>query len=99
MKGCRAVLMIAALTVLGCRAEPRSMRIEIAVDGMVCDSCVEGITYEVGRLEGVRSVEVDLENGKAVVVYGEGEVEPAVLEETIEALGYAATPGTPVAGP
>lgn len=71
------------------------MRVEIAVDGMVCDSCVEGITYEVGRLEGVRSVEVDLDAGKAVVVYAEGVIEPAALEQKIEALGYGATPGSP----
>jgi copper chaperone CopZ len=73
------------------------MKVEIAVDGMVCDSCVQGITHEVGRLEGVQSVEVDLESGKAVVVYAEGVIDPAALEQKIEALGYGATPGEPMA--
>jgi copper ion binding protein len=92
-----ALLLCAALMV-ACRDEPKNlMRVEIAVSGMVCDSCVQAITHEVGRLEGVQSVEVDLENGKAVVLYAEGVVEPAALEQTIDGLGYTATPGSPVA--
>jgi copper ion binding protein len=88
------MLLCAALSVIACRSEPKVMRVEIAVSGMSCDSCVQGITHEVGRLEGVQSVEVDLENGKAVVLYAEGVVEPAALEQTIEGLGYTATLGS-----
>lgn len=94
-----AMLLCAALSLLACRSEPKVMRLEIAVEGMTCESCVEGITHEVGRLEGVKSVEVDLASNSAVVVYVEGKIEPAELEQTIEALGYAATPGSPVAEP
>jgi copper ion binding protein len=90
------MLLCAALSVVACRSEPKVMRVEIDVSGMSCDSCVQGITHEVGRLEGVQSVEVDLENGKAVVLYAEGVIEPAALEQTIEGLGYTATPGSPV---
>lgn len=92
-----AVLLCAVLSVVACRSEPKVMRVEIAVSGMVCDACVQAITYEVGRLEGVQSVKVNLESETAVVVYAEGAVEPATLEQTIEALGYTATPGSPVA--
>ena len=60
---------------------------------MTCDSCVQAITHELERLEGVRSVEVDLEGGKARVTFTEGESEPAVFERTIEKIGYQATPG------
>lgn len=91
-----AMLLCAALSLMACRSEPKIMRVEIAVGGMSCDSCVQGITHEVGRLEGVQSVEVDLESGKAVVLYTEGVIEPAELEQTIEGLGYTATPGSPV---
>ena len=92
-------LLCAVLSLLACRSEPRVMRLEIAVEGMTCESCVQGITHEVGRLEGVKSVEVDLATNTAVVVYVQEKIEPAVLEQTIEALGYAATPGSPVAEP
>ena len=94
-----ATWLSAVLVLIGCVGEQRAMQVEIAVDGMVCESCVEGITYEVGRLEGVQSVVVDLEGAKAVVVYAEGVIDPATLEQTIEAMGYAATPGAPVAAP
>ena len=73
------------------------MQVEIAIDGMTCDSCVQAITAEVGRLEGVRSVEVDLEGGKAVVTFTEGQGDPAVFEQTIEKIGYEATSGEAVA--
>jgi copper ion binding protein len=93
------ILLCAALSLMACRSsEPNQkvMRVEIAVGGMTCDSCVQGITHEVGRLDGVRSVEVDLESGKAVVVYAEGEIDAAALEQKIEELGYTATPAEPV---
>ncbi len=90
----RALVLCAAL-LTACRGEPRVMRVEIAVDGMTCDSCVQAITHEVGRLEGVRSVEVDLEGGKATVTYAEGQTDPGTFEQTIEKLGYEANPGEP----
>jgi copper ion binding protein len=92
----RALVLGAAL-LLACRGEPRVMQVEIAIDGMTCDSCVQAITAEVGRLEGVRSVQVDLEGGKAVVTFTEGQGDPAVFEQTIEKIGYQATPGEAVA--
>ena len=92
------VALTAALLV-ACRGEPKVMRVEIAVEGMVCESCVEGITYELERIEGVQTASVDLESGKATVTYAEGSTDPAALEQTIEKLGYGATPGeaTPIA--
>jgi Cu+-exporting ATPase len=76
------------------------MQVEIAVGGMTCDSCVQAITHELGRLEGVESVKVDLDGGTAVVTYKEGAIDPATLETEIEKIGYEAEPGEakPVAG-
>jgi copper ion binding protein len=93
------LLCVALLVACRSEPEPRVMRVEIAVEGMTCESCVQGITHEVGRLEGVQSVEVDLASNTAVVVYAEGTVDPVKLEQAIEALGYGATPGSPVPGP
>jgi len=98
-----ALVLCAALltgsSASGCRAEPRVMQVEIAVSGMTCESCVEAITHEVGRLEGVRSVEVDLAGGKALVTFVEGEIEPATVEQTIEKIGYDAALGEPTLSP
>lgn len=76
-----------------CRSEPQTMRVELVVTGMTCDSCVQAITHEVGRLEGVRSVEVDLDAGTAVVTYEQGAIEAAAIEQVIEKIGYEAEPG------
>jgi Cu+-exporting ATPase len=86
-------LVFAAGLALACKGEARTLQLEIAVDGMTCDSCVQAITHELGRLEGVKSVDVDLEGGKAVVVYTEGAVEPASIEQAIEDIGYEAELG------
>ena len=89
------VFALLLLCLVGCKGESKTMRVEIAVEGMTCQSCVEAITHEVGRLEGVRSVEVDLEAEKAVVTFTEGAIELASIEETIEQIGYEAEPGEP----
>lgn len=94
LRRCLPVLLSAAL-LLACNREPKLMRVEIDVTGMTCDACVEAITHEVKRLDGVRTVEVDLEGGKATVVYDAHEAEPEEFEKTIEAIGYGAEPGTP----
>ena len=75
------------------------MQVEIAIEGMTCDSCVQAITHELERIQGVRSVEVDLERGQARVTFVEGESEPATLERAIEKIGYQATPGEASAAP
>jgi copper ion binding protein len=89
-------LVLSAISFTACRAEPRVMQVELAVEGMTCDSCVQAITYELGRVEGVRSVEVDLEGGKAVVTFTQGQIDPAAIEQVIETIGYDATPGEAV---
>lgn len=97
MRARMIAMLLGATLMIACRGEPKHMQVEISLSGMVCESCVQAITHEVARLEGVRSIEVDLATSTAVVVYAEGSVDPAELEKTIEALGYAATPGEPVA--
>lgn len=80
-----------ALALLACRSEPKIVEVEFAVEGMFCESCVEGISYEVGRLEGVESVVVELEAEKATVRYVEGTIEVAAIEAVIDNMGYEAT--------
>jgi copper chaperone CopZ len=87
----RTIVLCAAL--LACRGQPQVMQVEIAIEGMTCDSCVQAITHELERLEGVRTVEVDLERGKALVTFTQGESEPAVFERAIEKIGYQAELG------
>ena len=59
-----------------------------SVPGMSCDHCRTAIAVEVGSLEGVREVLVDLD-AKRVVVRGE-RLDDAVLRAAIEEAGYEA---------
>ena len=59
-----------------------------SVPGVSCDHCRAAITDEVGSLEGVREVVVDLE-AKRVVVRGQ-RLDDAALRAAIEEAGYEA---------
>lgn len=56
------------------------------VEGMSCGHCVAAVSEEVGRLEGVRDVDVDLPTGRLTVRGGDFE-DQAVREAVAEA-GY-----------
>ena len=59
-----------------------------SVPGMSCDHCRAAIADEVGSLDGVREVLVDLD-AKRVVVRGE-RLDDAALRGAIEEAGYEA---------
>ena len=58
------------------------------VPGMHCEHCRATVTEEVSRVEGVESVDVDLET-KLAVVTGE-QLEDARLRAAIDEAGYEA---------
>jgi copper ion binding protein len=55
------------------------------VPGISCDHCKHAIEGEVGKLPGVRRVDVDVE-GRTVVV--EGDVDEAAVRAAIDEAGY-----------
>ena len=59
----------------------------ITVDGMTCGHCVNAVQTEVGKLEGVTDVAVDLSSGQVTVV-AETTPDPAALQEAVEEAGY-----------
>ena len=65
----------------------------IGVEGMVCKSCVNNIEGNVGKMNGVISVKVSLEEKKAVVEYEPSKVTPRQLCTAIEDLGFEAKLG------
>ena len=62
----------------------------IAVEGMVCKSCVNNIEGNVGKMNGVASVKVSLEEKRAVIEYESSKVSPQELCTAIEDLGFEA---------
>jgi copper chaperone len=61
-------------------------RLSYAVPGVSCEHCRAAIAEEVGKVAGVRTVDVDLEAGR-VTVAGAG-VDDAAVRAAIDAAGY-----------
>jgi len=83
----------------GERAQPvvlaaSDTQVTIPVSGMHCDHCISRVKASLARVNGVKSVDANLEKGQAVVAYEKGKVDPAQLAQAIEAAGFK--PGAPV---
>ncbi|MGH9263461.1 MAG: heavy-metal-associated domain-containing protein [Acidimicrobiales bacterium] len=64
-----------------------SMSTTITVEGMTCGHCVAAVQSEVGKLDGVTDVAVDLASGR-VTVTAERTPDPEALREAVEEAGY-----------
>lgn len=66
-----------------------TQRIDIAVFGMACSHCRDTVATVVGDLDGVRSVDVDREQGRAEVA-ADATVSTDDVIEAVRAVGYEA---------
>ena len=69
-------------------------RVTIPVGGMSCGGCVNNVTGKLQAVEGVKTVQVDLEAKRAVVTYDAARCSPKALAAAITDAGFE--PGTPV---
>lgn len=58
-----------------------------AVKGMTCEHCVSAVTAEVGRIDGVTGVEVDLATG-SVTVTSDTALDEGAVREAVDEAGY-----------
>ncbi|MDR1152230.1 MAG: cation transporter [Bifidobacteriaceae bacterium] len=67
---------------------------EYYVSGMTCHHCVRAVIDEVGALDGVTSVKVDLVEGgvSTVTVTCAAPLDQAAMAEAIDEAGYALAP-------
>lgn len=66
----------------------------VRVEGMTCGHCVSAVTAEVGAIDGVESVSVDLNAGglTPVTIRSAGPVDPAAVRVAVEEAGYSLAP-------
>ncbi|GHF59697.1 heavy metal transport/detoxification protein [Amycolatopsis bartoniae] len=57
------------------------------VTGMTCEHCVKAVSEEVGKVEGVESVAVDLPSG-ALTVVSAHELDDAAIRAAVDEAGY-----------
>lgn len=65
-------------------------QLEYKVPGMTCGHCVQAVSGEVGALDGVDAVQVDLAT-KSVVVIGDN-LDDSAIRSAIDEAGYEADP-------
>ena len=58
-----------------------------AVTGMTCGHCVNSVTSEVGRLDAVTAVDIDLADG-SMTIRSERPVSRDTIQTAVEAAGY-----------
>jgi Cu+-exporting ATPase len=64
--------------------------VELNIEGMTCAACAARIEKVVGRLNAVKSVNVNLASEKAHITFVPGDVQESDLIRTIEKAGYGA---------
>ena len=62
----------------------------LKVTGMTCGHCVRSVTDAIGGLDGVQSTDVELKDGRAVVVYDETRLSPRDIVSAVMEEGYTA---------
>ncbi|XP_067853253.1 copper-transporting ATPase 1-like [Heptranchias perlo] len=65
--------------------------ITISVEGMTCNSCVQTIEQQIGKLQGVCKIKVSLESRNAAIVYNPEFQTPESLQEAIDDIGFEAS--------
>jgi copper chaperone len=65
---------------------------QFVVTGMHCEACVALVTEDVGAVEGVETVEVDLGAGTATVRFDSVRVTDDMIVDAIRSAGYDARP-------
>jgi copper ion binding protein len=60
------------------------------VSGMTCSHCVASVREEVGKVDGVTGVDVELATG-TVTIESDGPVDPEDVSAAVEEAGYEVT--------
>ncbi|AKB37613.1 Copper-translocating P-type ATPase [Methanosarcina siciliae C2J] len=68
------------------------MEITIGVYGMTCGHCQKRVADAISSLEGVGSVDVNLEAGSATVIFDPEKVSPDDIKEAVQKAGYSTEP-------
>ncbi|XP_028984881.1 copper-transporting ATPase 2 isoform X2 [Betta splendens] len=79
------------LQTTGCSVESA---VQIRVDGMHCESCVQSIERQISELPGVSHIQVSLRDAAALIVFQPLVLSPKELRDKIEDMGFDATLST-----
>ena len=84
-----------ALTLVSFAGEKK---VEIKVDGMTCNGCVNKVKTSLEKTTGVKSAEVSLKSNSAVVLYDDSKTDESSLKKAINSSGFKAVDANAAAG-
>ncbi len=77
------------------RLDDGGARLELLVRGAKCGGCISKIEGALDKLQGVRQARLNLSTGKLAVRFDATRLAPARITQTLQDLGYHATPFDP----
>jgi copper chaperone CopZ len=80
-----ALLSLSILVRVGAKADTVAV---LDVSGMTCGSCVVKIKKALQAEQGIASVDVDIDSGRAVVGYAADKIKPGAIAATVAGLGF-----------
>ncbi|CAI5444971.1 unnamed protein product [Caenorhabditis angaria] len=60
----------------------------VSIDGMTCHACVENIQENIGKLDGVRKIVVNLEKKEGTILFDSSKFTGEILAEKIDDMGF-----------
>ena len=67
-----------------------TMKLDLAIDGMHCGSCVRRVTLALQKVEGIDSKTMQVEIGSASVNYDAGKATEQEIVDAVNAIGFTA---------
>ncbi len=91
----RHVLVVSLLWLMlpniGLAEEIKSEKAIIQVDGLSCPFCAYGLEKNLKKVEGIKSVHIDMKTGKATVIIKSGiQVDSQILRQAVKKAGFTA---------
>lgn len=104
------LLLVSALGFVSCAQSPSkpeaktpeqtqtgiTQTVKMSIEGMVCNACRSSVKKSIKSVDGVKEVEVNLENRNAVVTFYPALVKPEVIQAAVNKGGFAAGKPQPV---
>ncbi len=99
MKAVRIALLVLGLLAAPAWAGPGAKVYSVGVDGLACPFCAYGIEKELGSVEGVDKVDVDIRRGVVIVTMTAGAtLDGDTARQAVENAGFDLRSFAPVSG-
>ena len=70
--------------------ELKTQKVKMSIDGMVCNACQSSVKKTIKSVDGVKDVEVSLENRNAIVTYYPNLIKADSIQKAVNKGGFTA---------